>query len=141
MIAQHGPLSIVWTKEWDGTWYSLNHMDPNRVHGSGIYIIWQGNDGQAIYVGQGLVADRIRGHQGSFATALFSPLRVSWATTFTMEVGDTRAGYVWDGIERYLADVTKPLHGAAWPDVPPIPVNIPDPIRRPSSFADLLLNR
>ena len=73
MIAQHGPLSVVWAKEWDGTWYSLNHVAPNRVHGSGIYIIWQGNDGQAIYVGQGSSLTASAGIKGASPLPCFLP--------------------------------------------------------------------
>jgi hypothetical protein len=88
---------------------------------AGVYIIWHsGQTPWTVYVGQGDIADRLLRHRSDPEILQYSSLGlfVTWASV----VSSLR-----DGIERYLADQLRPKVGAAHPNAPPIPVNLPWP--------------
>ena len=67
----------------------------------------------ALYIGQGLIHDRMRYHIKNEYIMDYEP-SVFWAET------DNR-----NGIEAYLRSKLHPVFGERWPKVPHIPVDIP----------------
>lgn len=110
-----------WVKTTAGTWPSLKKVDLTNVTAAGIYIIWYfGSPGRVVYVGQGIVKDRLGKHRLNPEITLSAPqgidLLVSWATV---------PEHLRGGMERYLADRFNPIVGEAHPDVPKIAVLAP----------------
>ncbi|MCY4654210.1 MAG: hypothetical protein OXC95_13725 [Dehalococcoidia bacterium] len=92
--------------------------------GEGVYVIWrQGNDDNSpryIYVGQGIIAQRLLQHQKARSLLeLENHVGLLWVTWATI------SPYQMDGVERYLGDVLDPMLGNRHPDADPIPVNLP----------------
>lgn len=67
------------------------------------------------------IRDRLRAHRADPAmiAAALSGLNVTWAAV--------HPAYR-DGVERYLAEEYRPLIGDRYPNVAPIPVNLPRPV-------------
>ena len=116
------------TVEWgtcgdDSHWCNLKtlNLTSSTFRRKGVYIIWhEGNPGRVIYVGQGVLAERLRAHRLDEQILQYAKrgiLRVTWAIVSRQNQRD--------GIERYLADYWKPLIGDRFPSVPPITVNSP----------------
>ena len=111
-------MELTWQKCEGDTWCSLTAVNLGHPHFDsmeGVYVIWQAN-GSVIRVGQGTVKDRIAAHRQDAQITAHRPLHSSWApvpATFR------------DGIERYLANVLKPLVGSTFPNAAPIAVNLP----------------
>jgi hypothetical protein len=115
-------LSVTWIKSTQNVWlpfetFNLGSVTPT----TGVYVIWHGGQPPwTVRVGQGDIAERIGVHRGdqqvlayrSYGTGLF----VTWAAV---------PAYSLDGVERYLADQLRPLVGDRFPNVVPIPVNLP----------------
>ena len=120
--------TVSWAKSLKGNWYSfkwtnIKHLGLQR----GIYILWypETNDRplRVVYVGQGIIRNRIFHHLCRFSRILdklekVDLLRLTW--TLVPDQKDR------DGIERYLAEVLRPEVGETWPDEIPVRVNIPD---------------
>jgi hypothetical protein len=103
----------------DGHWCSLDLLNLEPLgHTGGVYAIWhEGNPSRIVRVGQGNIADRLAAHRRDpkiAAYRAFGTLRVTWAVL---------PEWMWDGVERYLAEYLQPLVGDAFPDVLPIAVN------------------
>jgi hypothetical protein len=81
----------------------------------GVYIIWQGN-GPVVRVGQGIIRDRFTTHRNDKAITVYSPLYVTWAPVEALYR---------DGVERYLANILRPIVGYVFPNVIPTPVSLP----------------
>ena len=93
----------------------VNLGDSHFNNMEGVYIIWQGG-GPIIRVGQGTICDRLAAHRDNEQSTAHEPLYSSWAPV----------GLVYrNGVERYLANTLRPIVGSAFPDVPPIEVNLP----------------
>jgi hypothetical protein len=98
----------------------LNHPHFNGLEG--VYIIWHGGaHPSTVYVGQGVIKDRLATHRQEKDILQFSSfgLFVTWAKV------DGRSH---DGVERFLADKLQPKVpglGARYPAAAPIPVNLP----------------
>ena len=111
-------LSLDWVKCVDDEWCSLGRVDLTNVNVVGVYIIWRA--GRCVYVGQGDIADRLTSHRSDPTITRHGQsgtLCVTWA--------QVRAESNLDGVERYLAEQYKPLEGTNFPDVTPLPVNLP----------------
>jgi hypothetical protein len=112
--------TTIWIRPNLADWYNLETVDLSAVATVGIYVIWRsGQTPWTIQVGQGDIADLLSAHRHDPKLLAFSSpggLRVTWAA-----VPETNR----DGIERYLVDQLHPLVGARYPDVRPIPVNLP----------------
>ena len=127
---------VDWNKCKNNLWCGLYSLDLTSVHFNnlrGVYVIWYwdklGNP-IAIRVGQGEIRERILYHRTNpqitaYRTIQqfpprpipeFRPLYVTWAE---VRIQDKRLG-----VERYLANMLKPLVGE-YPDVLPIQVNLP----------------
>lgn len=113
-------LQLKWIRCSTGKWCGFDQLDLDSVDTVGVYVIWhEAETGRWVYVGQGDVADRLSAHRRNPAITRFRDhgrLYVSWA-----EVDPRRM----DGVERFLAEKLNPIAGEAWPDVPPIVVNVP----------------
>ena len=111
-------MNLDWKKCQGDIWGPLLTVDLNHTHFNGmegVYIIWQ-KGGRVIRIGQGFIRDRLTEHRNNRAITAYNDLFVTWAPV----VAQYR-----DGIERYLAETLKPLVGEAFPDAPPIQVNLP----------------
>jgi hypothetical protein len=113
--------TVNWIKSPTGSWHSLMDVDLTGVTGTGVYVIWhEGTPSRIVRVGQGDIVARLNEHRNNPEVTRHrdrGTLRFTWATV------PLKADR--DGIEKYLANHYRPLIGDAWPDVPPIPVNLP----------------
>jgi len=103
----------------NGGWPKLNTVNLANVTAEGVYIIWHGGQNpKVVYVGQGVIADRLGSHRKNRDIQAFSglDLYVTWASV---------AASKRDGVECYLADTWGPLVGDAHPDCQRIAVNSP----------------
>jgi hypothetical protein len=111
-----------WIKCSDGNWCNFLTVDINHGHFNsmeGVYVIWyNGPTRVTVYVGQGIIRDRIAEHRQENAVLSFQGhgLHVTWAKVQSIYR---------NGIERYLWDELKPKVGSRCPDFPPIQVNLP----------------
>jgi len=111
-------MNLDWIKYPDGNWCNLlglNLDDPHFNNMDGVYIIWS-DKGYVVRLGQGTVKDRIRDHRVNQLILKHPTLYATWA-----QVPVTYRGRV----ERYLADALKPVIGNAFPQEPPLQVNLP----------------
>lgn len=114
-------LQAQWVKCGDGSLFCpLETLDLSALNVMGVYIIWQSPSGSVIYVGQGLVSDRLSAHRND--PAILSrrgegTIVVTWAG---IDDEPTRLG-----VERFLAMHYKPLVGKQYQNVPPVAVNLP----------------
>lgn len=83
----------------------------------GVYVIWQAN-GPVVRVGQGNIRDRLAAHRQDEDINRYASLHVTWAPVSVFHRG---------GVERYLANVLRPVVGEAFPNVTPTPVLLPWP--------------
>ncbi len=94
----------------------------------GVYVIWMEDEDVgyvAVRVGQGDIYDRIASHRRDedikeLEDKANAILHVTWA-----EVPESFR----DGVEKFLSDELDPLIGRRFPDVRPVPVNLPGPLR------------
>ena len=115
-------MNVEWNKCKGDKWCSLNGVDLSNGHFDGmegVYVIWHGGPTlKAVRVGKGIIRNRLTAHrqdkeiQAYLALGLF----VTWASV------DARSR---DGVEAFLADALDPLVGERFPDVVPVPVNLP----------------
>ena len=112
---------VQWVKCGDGSLFcQLETLDLSTLNIMGVYIIWQSPSGSVIYVGQGLVSDRLSAHRNDPAVLSRrgeGTIVVTW-TRIDDEL--TRLG-----VERYLATFYRPAIGKQYADVTPIPVDLP----------------
>ena len=114
------PLQLVWRKCNPGVWCSFTRVDLDKIDDEGVYVIWHGgNDPRVVYVGQGDVVDRLRRHRQDKAI-LQHERKGGLYVTWTAVPEHDRSG-----VERFLADVYKPLEGDVHPNVSAIQVNSP----------------
>ena len=126
----HMPLTSI-TVSWDrptrGGWYSFKWAKLLRLRDQeGIYILWYPETPcdpfQVAYVGQGIIRQRVMHHRGNDSRILHKldakRLRLTWAI-----IPDPK---VRDGVERYLAEILRPVAGEVWPKALPVRVNLPD---------------
>jgi hypothetical protein len=109
---------VYWNRPTIDTWYALS-LDFSKVKDFGVYVIWQrGNPGRVVKVGQGEICDRFSSHKRDRDILQHGnpDLSVTWAVV---------SGALADGVELYLGDHYKPLVAERFPDVVPIPVNLP----------------
>ena len=115
-------LTLNWNKCQDDVWCPL--MTLNLSHDlfsglEGIYIIWHGGPNpRVVYVGQGIIADRLRAHREELRDSEYARLGlfVTWAYV--------DAPYR-DGVERFLAERLPPSFGERHPTAGPVSVNLP----------------
>jgi hypothetical protein len=115
-------MTLDWQKCTGDQWCNFIKLNLNHSHFDnleGVYIIWHGAPNPAVvYVGQGIIRDRLNYHRQSQEILGFSNLNlyVTWA-----EVDSSSR----DGVEAYLANYWHPKVGEKHPNAVPIPVNSP----------------
>ena len=113
---------LIWTKCQGDVWCKLSSVNLDHEHYNdrvGVYIIWHGGPNPAVvYVGQGMIKDRIAQHRENSEILKYGNLGlyVTWAS-----VSEEHR----DGVETYLADKWDPKVGKTHPKVAPIEVNFP----------------
>ena len=115
-------MNLNWIKCEGDAWCSLLNVNLSHSHFAnlrGVYIIWHGG-GQpwTVYVGRGVIADRLMQHRQNDDILRFSHygLFVTWA-----QVDE----YSQRGVERFLAERLNPRVGDRYPDDRAIVVNLP----------------
>ena len=115
-------MDLKWMKCRAGLPCLLHEIDLDHEHFrglGGVYVIWHGGDNPAVvYVGQGIVADRLREHRKDPRIQQFAKKRlyVSW----TGVPSESR-----DGVEVYLAYQWNPRVASNRPTTRGIAVNSP----------------
>ncbi len=114
-------LQLAWGKCSGGNWCQLNsvNLSHDAFNRSGVYVIWHGgNKPRVVYVGQGVVRDRLSDHREDARIQAYADrtLYVTWAA---VPAGKR------DGVEAYLSSTYGPLVGERRPTATPISVNSP----------------
>lgn len=113
---------VEWIKCNNGASFcNLETVDLSAVTALGVYVIWQAPSGQVIYVGEGLIADRLRDHRNNpeiLSRRGNGSLLVTWASVPNENVRR--------GIERYLGELwNPPLSARFFTSAPSVEVNLP----------------
>lgn len=111
---------VTWIQCTNG-WCSFSELDlqhPNLADVEGVYILWYTRDSSRpapVYVGQGVIADRLGEHRRNLHFAGYT-LFVTWAA-----IGPALK----DGVESYLIRHLRPPNNQLVPTADPITVNLP----------------
>ncbi len=111
--------NLDWIKFRQNNWGDFYTLNLNTIDEKiGVYIIWNvGIFPRAVRVGQGDIKERIADHRRDPEITSIGPnMRVTWAALEKQYL---------DGVERYLEIQLDPMLGVRFPDVQPIPVNLP----------------
>ena len=115
-------IEVKWVKCGGDLWCDFQKVNLDHPHFHdlrGVYIIWHGGpDPRVVYVGQGLIAQRLKAHRKDYRILLHSGLGL--IVTWTKVEADKC-----DGVEFFVAGVLRPLVGARLPRADMIPVNLP----------------
>ena len=115
-------MNLDWNKCYGDVWCKLNAVNLDHQHFNnreGIYLIWHGGtDPAVVYVGQGVIRDRLRAHRKDSDIQQFArfDLFVTWA--YAEEQSR-------NGIEAFLANRWRPKVGSEHPDANFVEVNSP----------------
>ena len=113
-------LKLNWRKSIRGSnWINLQNLDLNMIEDIGVYVIRTGlRIGTTLYVGQGLISQRLSEHRRTLKNDGYrmSSLKVAWGSVPRLQR---------DGVERFLFNFFNPIKGQRAPDVEPIKVNLP----------------
>ena len=115
-------LILNWHKCQGGVWCNLNTVNLDHDHFNnldGVYIIWHGGkQPHVVYVGRGLIKDRIKSHRKDNNIQKYSSLNlfVTWAKVLPE---------FQKGVESYLAGYWEPKEGEHHLNLPHIMVNAP----------------
>lgn len=113
-------LQVEWVMSNAGTWLNPRTVDWTTVDYHGVYAIWAPGTilGGPIWLraGQGDVRARVQDHIRDARFSLYPEIRFTYAQVT-----------VWDrdGVERYLGNQLRPKFAERYPEVLPIPVNLP----------------
>ena len=114
-------MQVQWIKCESDVWCSLKRLKLSSAEGSGVYIIWNGeNSPYVVYVGQGDFQFRFSQHRNNTLITRHGSDQDELFVTWAVIPWDSL-----DGVERYLADALSPCEGDRHPDVSPIRVNLP----------------
>ena len=101
-------------------WCEFLQVNLSNANAHGVYIIWVDVGGAApLYVGKGNIQERLLQHRQNARILAYQQQGTLYATWAKVDFLASA------GMERYLAELLAPLVGDAWPDVPPIEVNLP----------------
>ena len=111
----------------NGQLLRLYDVKLETVRAEGVYIIYQPTNvtgrwtasPRTIYVGQGVVADRLATHRRNLTIASYDQKETVMVAFAPVNV------LIRDGVERFLSDRLRPLLGDAHPTASPVPVNLP----------------
>jgi len=114
--------TVNWNKCQGEVWCKLNSVSLSHQHFDnmeGVYIIWHGGPKPAtVYVGRGVIRERLTEHRKNSQIQQFEPLGlfVTWARVAPEQQ---------DGVEAFLAQRLKPSVTESSPNVTPIDINLP----------------
>ena len=118
--------TVSWARPLRGDWYSFKWANLKLLGmKEGIYILWYpetvARPFHVVYVGQGIIQNRINHHRGKHSRILHKvePRRLRLTWTVVPSLADRNA------IERFLSETLRPVVGESWPDVLPLRVNLP----------------
>lgn len=115
-------MQLEWMQCVGDVWCKLNAVNLDHAHFDGmegVYIIWHGGtEPWAVYVGQGVIRDRIRQHRNDPRIQAYAAqdLYVTWSNL---------QPNMRDSVEAYLAERWRPKVGDHHPNVAPHEVNSP----------------
>jgi hypothetical protein len=113
-------LNVKWAIQANGSWYTLEGFNFTKVTAVGVYFIWcEGDPSTNVRVGSGITGARITAHKGDLTITRHKcrgAMYVTWA-----EVPEDLI----ERVEKYLYDMYRPIEGDRYPDVEPLPVNLP----------------
>lgn len=115
-------MNLTWNKCEGDKWcpfLTVNLEHPHFQALEGVYVIWHGGQTPwTVYVGQGIIAERLKVHRQEQEILRYSHLGlfVTWARVDRISR---------DGVERYLAERLQPRVGTRSPMATPIQVNLP----------------
>jgi hypothetical protein len=111
-----------WIKCQGEAWCRLDTVNLSHEHFNnmeGVYVIWHaGPTPRSLYVGQGVIRDRLSAHRTDSRIQHYAQLGL-FATWASLLSGQR------NGAEAYLAQRLGPLVGELHPNVPLIEVNLP----------------
>ncbi len=111
-----------WIKCDNGNWCNFFNVNLGHEHFNnmeGVYVIrYSGQNPTTLYVGQGVIKERIAKHREE-ATFLAYPRESVYVTWASVPIAYR------SGIEQYLAIMLNPKVGERHPDITPIVVNLP----------------
>ena len=112
--------ALSWVKCQGNVWCPLKTVNLTNVTARGVYIIWyRGKPGRVVYVGRGIIADRLNAHRRDDEIMAYDQrhtLLATWA-----KVPPPKR----EGIELYLYQRWNPLVGKNNSKAEPIPVYAP----------------
>jgi hypothetical protein len=114
--------TVAWGKCNGSNWcnfLTLNLDHPLFSGLEGVYVIWHGGPAPGtVYVGQGLIAERLRSHRtdSRILKHAVNGLFVTWAQVDALSR---------DGVERFLTEKLGPKEVSRTPEASPINVNLP----------------
>lgn len=115
-------MNLNWIKCQGNQWCSLLNVNLSHDHFKnleGIYIIWHsGEQPWTVYVGQGIISERLAEHRRDDRILGFSyhGLFVTWT-----QLDDSFR----NGVERFLIESLEPRIRTICPTASPVPVNLP----------------
>ena len=115
-------MQVRWNKCSGGVWCKLATVNLDHDHFDemeGVYVIWHGGaDPHTVYVGQGVIRDRLRSHRDNERIQKYANLGlyVTWAAVDRIQM---------NGVECSLYQQLNPREVEHTPDAPAIQVNLP----------------
>lgn len=111
---------VNWRKDnTNSNWLRLRGLDFHQISEEGVYVLWHGGKfPRAIYVGQGVIAERLAEHVRSPEIWKYEghgSILTSWASL---------AGQYRDGVERFLIETYEPYENEVTPAARRIAVNL-----------------
>lgn len=112
-------MKVEWAIGPDG-WHKLDGHNFSEITTVGVYFIWcDGNPSTNVRAGSGITGARITVHKNDPMITRHKArgtMRVTWAAV---------PEHLIERVERYLADMYRPIEGDRYPDVEPLVVNLP----------------
>ena len=122
---KHKRLKLYWNKHQSNIWETLWGVNLEHSHfdgRAGVYIIWYWSKSYqpiTVRLGQGFIKERFKDHKKDSEILKCARGYILYATWADVPIIHR------DGVEKYLADILKPLVGDQYPNAIPIEVNLP----------------
>jgi hypothetical protein len=113
-------VQLQWHKCAGADWCSLEQVDPTRLEGVGVFVVWREGDthraSAVLFVGSGVLRHSVAACRRDPVLASATGLRITWAAVDPRDVA---------GVAAYLYQQLRPLWGEVPQPVPARPVNLP----------------
>ena len=103
-------MNVAWGKCEGDVWCGFNSLNVNEYFDGkyGVYIIWRyaGNYPETIYVGQGMIGQRILAHRSNLEIQRFgrNQLLVTWTVLSDRDTGLKIEAYLWNELQPRIGD-------------------------------------